>query len=155
MELDTKLLEKAIIFATKKHEGQVRKGDGMPYIIHPIRVMNHLMKMKKSKNITLLCVATLQHDLLEDTDTTLDEIADNFGHIVAGIVGELTSNKEEISKQGKTQYLLNKMLKMSSYALVIKLCDRLDNIQDMDNMSQEFKNKYITETNIILHGLKR
>ena len=153
MELTTKHLEEAIIFATEKHEGMVRKGDGRPYIMHPLSVMQHLYKYKKSKNINLLAIATVCHDLLEDTKTTTTEIVRLFGLNVASIVTELTTDEEKKNKVGKAQYLLTKMLGMSSYALVIKLCDRLDNIMDMKSMSDSFIKKYIKETNFILDGL--
>jgi guanosine-3',5'-bis(diphosphate) 3'-pyrophosphohydrolase len=153
MELTTKDLERAIIFATEKHKGQIRKGNGRPYILHPLSVMQHLYNYKKSKNINILAMATVLHDCLEDTDTTIEEIAELFGYHVASIVIELTSDNDKIKEQGKAPYLLAKMLGMSSYALVIKLCDRLDNINDMVDMNENFRIKYIKETNFILNGL--
>lgn len=154
MELTTKDLEKAIIFATEKHNGQIRKGDGRPYILHPLSVMQHLYKYKQSKNINMLAVSTILHDLLEDTDTTYEEILNLFGVQVLSIVVELTSDKQKIEEIGKAPYLLGKMVAMSNYALVIKLCDRLDNILDMKSMSDDFRNKYINQTNFILNGLE-
>ena len=62
--------------------------------------------------------------------------------------------KDKIKEMGKAPYLLDKMLNMSSYALCIKLADRLHNISDMSTMSDEFKHKYSVETNFILNGLK-
>ncbi len=50
-------------------------------------------------------------------------------------------------------YLLDKMLNMSSYALVIKLCDRLDNLNDMETMTEGFRIKYTEETKYIVNGL--
>lgn len=153
MKIDSQLLEKAIIFATEKHKGQVRKGDGRPYILHPLSVLMKVNKYKKSKNQFLLAIAAIGHDLAEDTDTTLAEIAEHFGHKVAALVEELSTNKVECDLLGKPQYLLNKMLAMSTYALCIKLCDRLDNLEDMKTMSEEFKSKSIAETRFILEGL--
>jgi (p)ppGpp synthase/HD superfamily hydrolase len=157
MELTTKDLEKAIIFATEKHNGQIRKGDGRPYILHPLSVMQHLYKYKQSRNINMLAVATLLHDCIEDSEdheATYNEILEIFGVQVLSIVVELTSDKQKIEEVGKAPYLLGKMVAMSSYALVIKLCDRLDNILDMKSMGDGFRNKYITQTNFILNGLE-
>lgn len=154
MELTNKDLEKAIIFATNKHNSQTRKGDGRPYILHPLSVMQHLYRFKKSKNINMLAVVCALHDCLEDCDVTIEEIISEFGIQVASIVMELTSDKEEIKNIGKQEYLANKMLKMSSYALVIKLCDRLDNVNDMNNMSLSFKEKYSSETLYIITRLR-
>lgn len=154
MELTAEILEKAIIYATNKHQGQIRKGDGNPYIIHPLRVMLTLMDIKISKNKYLLAVSTIMHDVSEDCNVSIQEIANEFGYNVASIVEELTSDKDKIEEKGKAQYLLDKMINMSSYSLCIKLCDRLDNIKDMKSMNKKFIEKYINETNFILEGLK-
>jgi len=152
MKLTSDTLERAIIFATEKHKGQVRKGDGRPYILHPISVLITLGKIKKSNNFNLIAIACLLHDVVEDCGVTLQEIADEFGHGVASLVDELTSDEREISAVGKKQYLAHKMLKMSSYALRIKLADRLDNVQDIDPTIHFNK---IDETNYILDELKK
>jgi (p)ppGpp synthase/HD superfamily hydrolase len=148
------ILEKAIIFAVKKHAGQKRKGNGIPYIMHPIRVMNSLYDIKKSSNINLLLACSILHDTVEDCKVKIEEIARKFGYQVASIVQELTSDKSQSEKIGKGEYLLQKMLKMSSYALCIKLCDRLDNVKDSESMTTEFRHKYFGQTLFILAGLK-
>jgi len=153
LELTSKQVEDALIFATLKHKGQVRKGDGRPYILHPISVLLRLSESKVSKNIFLLFVACLLHDVVEDCGVSLNEIARRFGHHVAALVEELTTNEEECKQLGKKEYLAKKMLRMSSYALVIKLCDRLDNVSDIKIMSEDSRKKKIEETNYILNGL--
>jgi len=159
MNLTSEILEKAIIFATNKHKGQIRKSDGRPYILHPLSVLHTLYEVKQSKNAFLLACAVLLHDVVEDNknmsvDDSLQEIAREFGYNVAALVQELTSNKEEIKKIGKATYLSHKMINMSSYALCIKLCDRFDNTKDLVLMKPDFKKKYILETNEILENLK-
>lgn len=150
MKVTPALLEKAILFATEKHKGQLRKGDGLPYIVHPLAVMAILNQIKKSNNAILIAIVCLLHDVVEDCDITLDEIAAEFGHAVAALVDELTSDKKEIDAVGKKQYLAHKMLNMSSYALRIKLADRLHNVQDiLPHMESK-----IEETKYILEGLK-
>jgi len=130
------LIIKALQFAAEKHRGQTRKVSGLPYITHPIIVSELLRKYKTSKVLAQLIVAALLHDVLEDTDTTLNEISNEFGSMVAGLVLELTSDKEEIKKLGKNKYLKKKMISMTSYALVIKLVDRLSNI--LDNPTEKY-----------------
>lgn len=152
MKLTSELLEKAIVFATEKHKGQTRNGDGRPYVLHPISVLITLGKIKKSNNFLLIAIACVLHDIVEDCGVTLDEIANSFGHQVASLVGELTSDKERIKEVGKAKYLANKMLYMSSYALRIKLADRLDNVQDIN---PEIHQNKIDETNHILNELKK
>jgi GTP pyrophosphokinase len=99
--------------------------------------------------------AALLHDTVEDCENvSLQEIAENFGYYVAALVDELTSNESEIKKIGKTEYLKNKMTHMSSYGLVIKLSDRLDNVRDMSSVNLQFQKKYTKETLDILDHLE-
>lgn len=154
MKADQELLEKAIIFATEKHKGIRRKGDGKPYIIHPIAVMMILFSLKDSKNKYLLAIVAILHDTVEDCDVTLQEIFQLFGAQVASLVEELTTDKKECERRGKTVYLCVKVLEMSSYGLRIKLADRLHNCSDLLNMPQSFRDKYITETLAIIGVLK-
>jgi GTP pyrophosphokinase len=153
LNLTAKQVEDAIIFATEKHKGQVRKGDGRPYILHPISVLIRLNNVKESKNIFLLMTACILHDVVEDCGVTLDEISKKFGLHVAGLVEELTLDKSNYETIGKKEYLAQEMVHMSSYALAIKLCDRLDNVSDMKSMSEDFRKKYKDETNFILNRL--
>lgn len=148
------LLEDAIVFAAQKHKGQVRKGNKMPYIIHPMRVLHNLLAIKESKNIMIMSAAAILHDTVEDCGVKIQEIAKRFGYQVAALVEELTLDKTQYEKIGKAVYLADHMLKMSSYALNIKLSDRLDNIEDTKTMSSDFTKKYIAETNYILEKLK-
>jgi (p)ppGpp synthase/HD superfamily hydrolase len=83
-----------------------------------------------SSHIDELKCAALLHDTLEDTDTNYAEIERHFGPLVASIVVELTSDPIAIKKMGKNKYLMEKMIKMSRYAFVLKLLDRLSNIMD-------------------------
>lgn len=120
----------AIQFATIKHAGQVRKVSGDPYVSHPLAVSYILSSAKVSKNRDDLLCACLLHDVLEDTDTTFIEIAEQFGPLVASLVFELTNDPDAIAKLGKLEYQKAKMKGMSSYGLVIKLADRLHNCMD-------------------------
>lgn len=121
---------KAIKFAVIKHQGQVRKVSGEPYVTHPIGVAELVLKYKQSKHINALVDAAILHDCLEDTDATFVEIATEFSPLVASLVLEMTSDPEMIKKMGKLEYLKKRLVGMSSYALVDKLCDRLYNIND-------------------------
>lgn len=124
------MYDRALVFASGKHQGQVRKSTGVPYIEHPIRVSQIVEQYKVSTHIEELRVAALLHDTLEDTHTTAEEIARYFGGMVASLVVELTSDADRIASMGKLAYLKKKLQGMSSYALVVKLADRLDNISD-------------------------
>jgi (p)ppGpp synthase/HD superfamily hydrolase len=124
------LILKSIEFAIKKHQGQVRKANNVPFITHPLAVSYLVSSFKKSKHLDEILCACILHDTLEDTETNFVEIASKFTPLVATLVYELTSEKEEIKKVGKVEYLKSKMLGISSYGLVIKLADRLHNISD-------------------------
>jgi len=147
--------DKAKEYAEKAHEGQYRKFAGEKYVEHPKRVAEIVKRFKKSHKIDALVNAALLHDTVEDTNTTIEDLKKMFGGLVASLVNELTSNKEKIKQVGKTPYLSDKMKNMSSWGLVIKLADRLDNVSDLKNASPEFANKYSKETWKIINNLEK
>jgi (p)ppGpp synthase/HD superfamily hydrolase len=140
---------KALEFAVKKHEGQFRKGSGLEYVTHTIAVSYLVGKYKTSKRLEYLIIAAILHDTLEDTDTSFIELAEEFGPLVASLVLELTNDPEQIKKFGKLEYQKRKCLGISSYALVIKLCDRLHNISDQPT------DKMVSDTDELLDFLKK
>ena len=125
-----RLIIDAFDFAKEKHAGQFRKGTGDDYFTHPVSVSYIVARYKVSKHLEELIAAAYLHDTLEDTDTTFAELADRFGPMVASIVFELTNDEMEIKLVGKKEYQKKKMVGMSSYALILKLADRLHNISD-------------------------
>lgn len=145
----------ALQYATTAHAGQTRAG-GDPYITHPMRVAEHIRQFKQSHNLEALISAAYLHDTVEDTDTTQEVLHDLFGGLVASLVQELTSDPAQIKKLGKAVYLSHKMAAMSSYALVIKLADRLDNVKDITTAkTPEWRAKYAAETNQILNYIEK
>ena len=147
-----KQIEKAINFAKEKHKNQTRRFSDIPYFIHPSRVANIL---KNYTNEEELIIAAYLHDTIEDTDTTSAEIEEQFNQRIAYLVNELTSDNKAIQKMGKAKYLTAKMSKMSDDALLIKLCDRLDNLTDLGNASKKFIKNYKNQTRYILDNIKR
>lgn len=136
---------KAIAFATKKHEGQTRKVSGMPYILHPLSVATLVSTYKTSKNLDQMIAATILHDTLEDTDTTFKELARNFTPLTCSLVLELTDSKDDLKLIGKVEYQKKKWCAISSYALTIKLCDRLHNLSDHPTEQSLIDTKEILE----------
>lgn len=155
-EVITEDLRQVLQFATDAHQGQERAG-GEPYIGHPIRVAQTIAKYKQSHNIDALIAAAYLHDTIEDTDTTHQALHDLFGGLVASLVQELTSDLEEIKRVGKKDYLAKKMAhELSSWALVIKLADRLDNVKDIATAkTPEWRAKYRAETEHILNYIEQ
>lgn len=137
----------ALAYATQAHQGQTRSG-GEPYIGHPVRVAQIVQRYKQSHNIDALIQAAYLHDTIEDTDTTQEALHDLFGGLVASLVLELTSDLEKIKQVGKKDYLAKKMAhELSSWGLVIKLADRLDNVQDIATAKDDkWRNRYKSET---------
>jgi len=142
-------------YAKKAHSGQARSS-GEPYIEHPKRVAELIRKYKKSHNLDALIRAAYLHDTIEDTDTTFEDLERMFGGLVASLVKELTSDKEKIAEIGKSEYLSQKMANMSSWALVIKLADRVDNVSDIATAkTPEWRKKYKKQTLEILRRLEK
>jgi (p)ppGpp synthase/HD superfamily hydrolase len=146
------MVSQAKEFATLKHSGQFRKFSGEAYVEHPKRVAQTILRYKNSKELDKLMAAALLHDTIEDTETSLDEVKTLFGDLVASLVEELTSDKE-LKVENKAEYLAQKMSGMTSWALVIKLADRLDNVSDLRHVNKSFRIKYIKETKYIISQL--
>lgn len=149
----TPLEQKAWKFSKDAHKGMRRRFTSTTYFEgHVVKVFSIL---KRFDTRATLGAAAILHDTLEDVDfVTFDLIKSKFGGRVAKLVQELTSDESEITKQGKANYLLNKMTYMSDDALTIKLCDRLQNISDMYAASAGFRSRYYIETNFIITNLK-
>ena len=147
------ITNKALEFARKKHKGQMRKNNTpVEYITHPINVANLVKKYANNKeNIDDLVSSAYLHDTLEDTNTTYEELICNFGNIISNLVKELTNNDVLKKEMGKTKYLSMKMANMSENALIIKLCDRLDNVSSLYDTNKAFIDKYLRETISILN----
>ena len=154
---DAKKVIEAIKFADKKHKGILRD-DGTPYILHPLRVAGFVQKYKITKHGSMLFMAAVLHDTIEDTYTSYRELCDRFGEETASIVMELSTAKFAplwIGKGGKAEYLSKKMENMTSYALFIKLCDRLDNVCTLSGCTEKKINKTVSDTRIILDYIKK
>lgn len=150
----TKKLIKAVAFAVKHHGSQVRKFNGEPYVMHPIRVAERLLQYDP-KCSTEMVYAALFHDLLEDSKTVKeDEIDSEFGAETLSLVKELTNNREKVASMGKTQYLCEKICFLSGCALTVKLCDRLDNIFDIQT-EHAWSAEYAKQTYQMLDSLEK
>ena len=92
------LIHKAIEFAVVKHKDQKRKGTELPYIVHPIEVMQILTASGCSDE---MIVAGILHDTVEDTDATIDEVRALFGDKVARLVSAESETKAKRGKNAK------------------------------------------------------
>jgi (p)ppGpp synthase/HD superfamily hydrolase len=112
------MLANAIALASEKHKGQFDKG-GMPYILHPLKVMHYL----KTDDIGLMCIAVL-HDVIEDCDVTWQELYDVYGMSDRVVNGVLALTK--IPGQHLDEYM--SAIKANPDAIKVKLADLRHNM---------------------------
>jgi guanosine-3',5'-bis(diphosphate) 3'-pyrophosphohydrolase len=120
----------ALAFAADKHRGQRRKDrEASPYINHPIELANILVNEAKITD-PLVLMAAILHDTVEDTDTTLEEIAAHFGAEVSAIVAEVTDDKR-LAKDERKRRQEEHAPHASFRAQQVKLADKISNLRDL------------------------
>ena len=144
---DLELVTRAYRFAARSHAGQLR-ASGEPYITHPLEVANILTAMKMD---TASIAAAILHDVVEDTDTTLEDIQASFGEDVAQLVDSLTkiSRIKFRSKQERLAENFRKMVVAMAKDLrviLIKLADRLHNMRTISVLSPAKRMRIAQET---------
>ena len=133
-------------FAAKAHSKQKRRS-GEPYIIHPIAVATILAKELEMSDNTV--IAAFLHDVVEDTDHTIEDIQERFGEDIAKLVDAVTKRKKanyEYSKQVDNYRQILESVHYDVRALLIKLTDRLHNMRTLDSMSAAKQMKIAGET---------
>jgi (p)ppGpp synthase/HD superfamily hydrolase len=140
--LDFDLINKAIYWAKKYHGDQKRKS-GEAYYTHPLEVAYMISEHKLKTDVI---VASILHDIIEDTEVTAGMIIDNFGWRIAEMVDRLTRDRPDGSKLTVEEILNNSYQEKDKEVLLIKLFDRLHNIQNLGAISPEKVKKVIKET---------
>ena len=146
-DADEDALNRAYVFAMKKHGAQLRES-GDPYYSHPIEVAGILTKFKLDCSSI---IAGLLHDTVEDTDTTIEEIQQLFGKQVAAIVDGVTKlamieQKSGSSKQAENFRKLLLAMSDDIRVLLIKLADRLHNMRTLHFCKPEKRARIAKET---------
>jgi len=121
------LIHEAIIFATRKHAGQLRKGTDIPYITHPMEVMQILTASGCTEDVI---IAGILHDTLEDTKTSPMEILDLFGEKVLKLVAAESEDKSKTWKERK-QATIDRLGYAESNVAMICFADKLSNLRSM------------------------
>jgi (p)ppGpp synthase/HD superfamily hydrolase len=123
------LVRNALEQARRDHEGQVRNGSGgMPYVKHPIAVAAMLDEQGYRDEVL---AAALLHDVVEDSDTGLDELREKFGEEVTGMVGALTDDESiEEYRQRKAEHR-ERVAAAGEEALAIYGADKLTNTRTL------------------------
>ena len=140
----TPKIQKALNLAGKLHEGQTRKGDGLPYIVHPVAVAWIISDYSEDED---LIAAALLHDTIEDCDYNENQLKADFGPRVAEMVmGVTETNKEDPWQKRKDDYL-NHLQAASYEAKMICAADKLHNLQSMIAAIEKFGDEAIKKFN--------
>ena len=127
MKMDTSLLDRAIEFAVRSHSGTERRGKGFPYIVHPMEAMAIVATMSSDQEI--LAAAAL-HDVVEDTEVTLDEIRSLFGERIAFLVDtESDRLGEGFDWRARKEDSLRRLKQASRDEKIVALGDKLSNMR--------------------------
>jgi len=146
-EQDVKRIRNAYEFAEEAHRGQTRKS-GEPYILHPVAVAEILANMQMD---VATVEAALLHDVVEDTNVTLEDLREQFGETLAGLVDGLTK-LERIQFRTKEEQQNENYRKMfvamanDIRVILIKLADRLHNMRTLKYQSEENQRRIAHET---------
>lgn len=122
---DTQLFD-AIEFAARAHAGQYRKGTRIPYIVHPLAVARILIEHDAPDDVV---VASVLHDVVEDTRVTLPEIRAAFGDAVAALVEGMSEPNRKDTWEHRKQHTLDWLADAPLNVVLIKVADQLDNIR--------------------------
>ena len=141
------LLKQAYVVARDAHDGQMRSS-GDPYITHPVAVALNLAKMHLDHE-TLM--AALLHDVIEDTEVTKDELAEQFGATVAELVEGVSKldklkfdNKEEMQAENFRKMVL--AMTRDIRVILIKLADRTHNMRTLESLRPDKRRRIARET---------
>ncbi|MEJ6786110.1 MAG: RelA/SpoT family protein [Bacteroidota bacterium] len=146
---DVTIIRKAFDLALEAHKPMRRKS-GEPYIYHPIAVAKIAAEEIGLGTTSIVCA--LLHDVVEDTDITIEEIEAQFGTKVANIIDGLTKISGVFDTSSPQAENFRKMLLTMANdvrVILIKLCDRLHNMRTLEHMSDKGQLKIASETTFI------
>src|SRR5687768_15961196 len=146
-DADVEMLRRAYVFSAFEHKGQVRHS-GEPYLVHPLEVADLLADMKLD---VVAVAAGLLHDVVEDTLTTPERIAELFGseiaHVVEGVtkIGAIPFSSSEERQAENFRKMLLAMVD-DIRVILVKLADRLHNMRTLHHLPEERRVKIAQET---------
>ncbi len=142
------IIERAFRFAREAHKG-VRRRSGEPYIMHPLAVAK-IVSREIGLGSTSICAALL-HDVVEDTDYTVEDIEQNFGPKIAQLVEGLTKISggifgDKASAQAENFRKLLLTMSEDIRVVLVKMADRLHNMRTLGSMAPNKRYKIAGET---------
>lgn len=150
---------KALNFAARAH-GDQKTPKGLPYLTHLSSVAMEIIHACEQSNIEqkdadIVISCALLHDVIEDTDTSFDDVLDEFGEAIAIGVDALTKDKTLESKKDQMADSINKLLTQSYHIQMVKLADRITNLSKPPEHWDNAKIfNYLKEAKFILSCLK-
>lgn len=121
------IIEKAARISVLAHEGNTRKADGLPYIIHPFMVALKLVKYNFPETVI---AAALVHDVLEETDYSPEQLKAELGEKVFEIVRDVTNDKSLSWEEKKKKYV-ESVRNGSEGAKAIAVADKIHNLESL------------------------
>lgn len=148
-ECDEDLLRRAYVYSAMAHRGQIRVS-GEPYLVHPLEVARTLAEM----HLDDVAIATgLLHDLLEDTWVSEEELEEQFGEYITGLVKALTkitTMEQSYAARAAAQAENVRRMLLASIAdvrvILVKLADRLHNMRTLGYLHDEARRRIAAET---------
>jgi len=152
----TNIVERARVFATAAHAavGQTRKYTGEPYVVHPIEVSELVASVNGTE---AMVAAALLHDVLEDTEVTVDLLEEQFGSKVADLVLWLTDISRPEDGNRSTRKALDRQHSAAAPAAAqtIKVADLISNTRTIVEFDPGFAKTYLEEKRLLLEVLTR
>ena len=152
----TNIVERARVFATAAHAavGQTRKYTGEPYVVHPIEVSELVASVGGTE---AMVAAALLHDVLEDTEVTVDVLEEQFGSEVADLVLWLTDISKPEDGNRSTRKALDRQHSAAAPAAAqtIKVADLISNTKTIVEFDPGFAKTYLAEKRLLLDVLTR
>lgn len=119
----------ALEFASQWHRGAYRKGTNIPYIVHPMSMVRYLARLDAPDE---LVAAAALHDLVEDTEATLQDIKHRFGPRIAALVEGASEKDKSLGWRERKVLTIDHARATDDIELVVLKCvDKLDNLRDM------------------------
>lgn len=152
----TNIVERARVFATAAHAavGQTRKYTGEPYVVHPIEVSELVASVNGTE---AMVAAALLHDVLEDTEVTVDLLEEQFGSKVADLVLWLTdiSRPKDGNRSARKALDRQHSAAAPAAAQTIKVADLISNTRSIVAHDPGFAKVYLEEKRLLLDVLTR